>query len=164
MTKNEMIGDFLIKEKMVYTGAFFDNDTILKIISNLGNKCLLEKNIPNKHVTFCFKPKSIDKLVYGYAVGTSLLFRVVGFANNGKNSAIKVDIIYGTLLYKNLSEPHITLFTSNDGLPKDSAMLDFIDLPENEQFEITGVVGYFNGKEIITNMDKYPKDEINDIG
>lgn len=145
---------FLLNEKMIYVGAFFTEKTVDDIVRKIGLRCKLEKWVPYRHVTFKFRPSQEEKIMYGIKVGEDIQFKVVGFANNGKNSAVQVEIIYHDKLYKNESVPYITLYVSEDGHPKDSGSLKFE--PIDEPFYISGKFGYYRGDIIIVNTHSYP--------
>lgn len=136
--------------KYIYTGVFFD-------LSELSNKFakfasfieeeILSNIIKNPHVTFTYKPKDVRKDLLGKPVR----FRVIGYACDGKNQGLQVEVlsIHSSLLseYGTIKVPHITISVSEDGRPVDTGKLDF--KPISVPFEVVGTYGAFTDEGVL---------------
>ena len=136
--------------KYIYTGVFFD-------LSELSNKFVkfasfieeetLSNIIKNPHVTFTYKPKDVRKDL----LGKPARFRVIGYACDGKNQGLQVEVlsIHSSLLseYGTIKVPHITISVSEDGRPVDTGKLDF--KPISVPFEVVGTYGAFTDEGVL---------------
>lgn len=133
--------------KYIYTGVFFQFDEIRKDLDFYCTSNRLAKVIEHPHVTFTYKPDEVHPELFGREV----VFRVVGYANDGKNQGIKVKVarMATDLLseYETIKVPHITISVSADGKPVDTANLHFEDIEET--FCIAGRYGAYDGKEYV---------------
>ena len=113
-----------MKKTYIYTGAFIDQRILLGAVKSIkGDR--LAKLIEFPHVTFQFKPETVPTPLFGEKV----YVRVVGYGNDGKNEGLKVEAFAANpLLADMINEipvPHITVSTSADGKPVDTAKLNF---------------------------------------
>lgn len=141
------------KKKVIYQGLFLDAES-LELLNKMEGSKKLERDISSKHITFEIYPTLPfpDSLM-----GQNLTVDVVGYGNNGHNSGFEVvlsDELYSS--YKNNKRPHITSSVSLTGEPKNTASLYFKPITP---FKVTGVLGYYYGKEIIFNNDEIFKEE-----
>ncbi len=130
--------------KYIYTGVFFDAAELSEKFAKYVGEETLSNIIKNPHVTFTFKPSSVDTRLLGKEVG----FNVTGYACDGKNQglSVEVSVIHGYLSseYQTIKHPHITISVSEDGKPVDTGKLCFT--PLSEPFEIIGRYGVFTDK------------------
>jgi hypothetical protein len=112
----------IMKNNVIYTGAFIDIATLHKTIK-VGNR--LEKLIENPHVTFQFRPETAPTSLFGEKV----CVKVVGYGNDGKNEGLKVEVFANNQMLSKMAKeilvPHITISVSADGKPVDTAKLTF---------------------------------------
>jgi hypothetical protein len=128
---------------VLYKGLFIENDSSLSLIKSEGAK-RLAVDIQDKHVTFEFKPSD---LFPEHFLGPLFFMKVVGYANDGKNSGFKVQL--PSVLapyYKGANTIHITSSISLEGKAKDTAHLTFEPI---EPFNISGRLGYFTNKGVV---------------
>lgn len=118
----------------IYWGLFFDDDP------NIPSG-VLEKEVVDKHVTFGFRTPMPMELL-----GKESVVVVDGYGNDGKNEALFVELDPDIQDYHSggtdESRYHITLSTSKNGRPVDSAKLEVwsIDCP----YVLKGRFGYFD--------------------
>lgn len=125
----------------VYWGIFFPGHEF---------ETSLEKPVEDKHVTFGFKtPMPADLL------GKSATVSVTGYGNDGRNEALLVDFESWCWDIFGLSVPHITLSTSTDGKPVDSANLEFDVWEWDKCYDVEGVFGYFDGEKIVAEAPTF---------
>ena len=117
----------------IFWGLFFDEETGLP-------KGMLEKKVEHKHVTFGYgKPMPMHLL------GQKSTVIVDGYGNDGVNEALLVELDPDIQDYHDGgradSPYHITLSTTEDGKPVDSAKLGYwgVDTP----YVLEGTFGYF---------------------
>ena len=108
----------------------------------------LARDISNKHVTTEFRPAKSHESLYGKRA----IFRVIGYANDGKNEGYKVELVSCEAreledLYKAIPVPHLTLSVSEDGKPVNTARLNF--QPIKYSFEIQAVFGGFTPEGVV---------------
>lgn len=144
--------------KYIYTGVFFDKEYIEDTVNHYISKDRLVRVIENPHVTFSFKPEKVKPSLFGRMI----VFRVVGYANDGKNQGLQVIIARPDARlapeYTKIKNPHITISVSADGKPVDTGKMTFI--PIEHPFNIHGYYGAFDGKEVVTydedsDMERY---------
>ena len=118
----------------IYWGIFFPGHEF---------ETSLEKPVEDKHVTFGFKtPMPADIL------GKPATVAVTGYGNDGRNEALMVDFESWCWDIFELSVPHVTLSTSTDGKPVDSANLEFDVWEWDKCYDVEGVFGYFDGEKL----------------
>lgn len=129
-------------QKVVYTGVFVDSKDLTHKLSMHGVKrTKLWREIPNTHVTFQYRPETVDESLFGSPVD----IRVVGYGANSQNEGLLVEVICANKEVQKLCEqvavPHITLSVSEDGKPVNTRYVDFVRI-ENP-FVIQGVYNAF---------------------
>lgn len=129
-------------QKVVYTGVFVDSKDLTHKLSMHGVKrTKLWREIPNTHVTFQYRPETVDESLFGSPVD----IRVVGYGVNSQNEGLLVEVICANKEVQKLCEqvavPHITLSVSEDGKPVNTRYVDFVRI-ENP-FVIQGVYNAF---------------------
>jgi hypothetical protein len=133
--------------KYIYTGVFFDAAELSEKFAKYVGEETLSNIIKNPHVTFTFKPSSVDTSLLGKPV----CFTVTGYACDRKNQGLSVEVspIHAGLSseYQTVKHPHITISVSEDGRPVDTGKLCFTPLPES--FDITGKYGVFTDKGVL---------------
>lgn len=136
--------------KYIYTGVFFDSAELVSkfaCFASFIEEETLSNVIENPHVTFTYKPKDVRKDLLGKPVR----FRVIGYACDGKNQGLQVEVlsIHSSLLseYGTIKVPHITISVSEDGRPVDTGKLDF--KPISVPFEVVGTYGVFTNDGIL---------------
>lgn len=121
----------------IYWGLFFDQ--------KLGYS--LECPVEDPHVTFGFKTPMPAELL-----GKKATVTVIGHGCDGRNQAVMVDLDCECWdVYQGAQVPHITLSTSKDGKPVDSADLDFEQWDPYEWYDLIGRFGYFDGTMVRFN-------------
>ena len=135
--------------KYIYTGVFFDSSELAHEFGVFIGKKTLSNIIENPHVTFTYKPKDAD--VKEDLFGVPVKFKVVGYACDGKNQGLQVDVLAmnGSLEseYNSIKAPHITISVSEDGRPVDTGKLNFE--PVSTPFVLVGHYGAFTNKGVI---------------
>lgn len=133
--------------KYIYTGVFFDAAELSEKFAKYVGEETLSNIIKNPHVTFTFRPNSVDTSLLGKPV----CFTVTGYACDGKNQGLSVEVslIPAGLSseYQTIKHPHITISVSEDGKPVDTSKLCFT--PLSESFEIVGKYGVFTDAGIL---------------
>lgn len=134
-------------KKVIYYGVFFDEKESEKLY--LVEENSLDKKAKDLHVTFRYFPFPNERI--NDVVGKEITLKVIGYGNNGRNSAVLVEIPesfkrYYRHRYRDNGEntpivPHITLSLSNDSTPKESRLLDFNVL--EKPIAVTGKFGYY---------------------
>jgi hypothetical protein len=131
----------------IYTGVFFDAAELSEKFAKYVGEETLSNIIKNPHVTFTFKPSSVDTSLLGKPV----CFTVTGYACDGKNQGLSVEVslIHAGLSseYQTVKHPHITISVSEDGRPVDTGKLCFT--PLSESFDITGKYGVFTDNGVL---------------
>ena len=135
----------------IYTGVFFNKEELLKKVEFLGEE-RLERVIADPHVTFAFRPKTVDTSLFGEKVTVE----AVGYGNNGKNEGLVVTLKSNNSKIMEMSKvipvPHITLSVSADGKPVDTWALAFLEM--KEPFIIEGTFGAFTPEGVVTEKEK----------
>ena len=137
--------------KYIYTGVFFDFEEFRRKINYYITQRRLDKVIENPHVTFTFKPSSVNARMFG----RSAVFRVIGYAEDGENQGIEVE--WARLSrefldeYNTIENPHITISISNNGKAVNTGKLKFEKI--NEPFIIEGKYGAFTDKGEVILQD-----------
>lgn len=121
---------------MIFTGVFFEKKFETK----------LDKTIAFPHVTFQFKPKEIDKNLFGQEV----TFKVVAHGINEDNEGFLVEIVEATeemkKAFNKIERPHITIGVSNKGKAVNTKNLEFKPC---DSFILKGRFGGFEKNKII---------------
>ena len=132
--------------RILYYGIFFDENS-KKIISRLDiNKLDVEPEY--FHITFRYLPNKDERI--NDVVGEEYTLKIIGSANNGKNSGVLIEIPNEIKKYylhryeKDGKEipiiPHMTLSIMNDAQNRDTRDLNFKML--NNPIEVKGKFGY----------------------
>lgn len=130
----------------IYVGCFFEFCDLQNAIREIRTNAL-ENDIQCPHVTFLYKPQEVNQTLFGKAVHV----KITGYANNGENEAVKVqlsssDPILESMISK-IEIPHITIAVSREGKPVNSKNLQFEDI---EPIDVTGTYGgYAKWGEVI---------------
>lgn len=132
----------------IYTGCFIPNNTLLSSLSGL-NRVPLARQIQNPHVTFSYKPQSVDTALFGEPIN----IRVVAYGNDGNNEGLRVEVFSDNPAIMNMiqqiSVPHITLSVRESGKPVNTASLAFRPI---EPFTLQGRYGTYTADgNIVTN-------------
>lgn len=119
----------------------------------------LKNQIPDQHITLAFRPPEEQQDIYNNLLGKSVTVKAIGFANDGKNEAIEVEIEGDIPNFNNEGPKHITVSIADGAKPFDSNKLEFTKLPEMFQKEFDCKLGAFMDKEKILFYDlEYYKD------
>ena len=132
-----------------YEGLFFD-DEYEKLIFSLEGKHLGIVN-DKLHCTFKYRPTEDE--IFNDIAGEDFELCIVGYGNDGQNSAFKVILPLELQKYYinyddedgTLKVPHITVSLSEGAKAKDSKDLSFKDL--KKPVKIKGRFGYFIKEE-----------------
>ena len=137
-----------------YEGIFFEEEEE-KIILSLEKKNL---GIINDKLHCTFKYHPTEKEIFNNLVGEYFDIYLVGYGNDGKNSAFMIDLPEELKEYyinydtdNKLKIPHITVSLSEDATANDSKDLNFKKL--TKPIKVRGRFGYFvkdNGKEYVS--------------
>lgn len=135
----------------IYTGIFFDKEELLSKVKTAFENKRLERVIADPHVTFAFRPKTVDTSLFGEKV----IVEVVGYGNDGKNEGLFVSLHARNHtvaeMAKEIAVPHITISVSADGKPVDTGKLSFEPIPV--PFIIEGVFGAFTPEGVTTEKE-----------
>lgn len=130
----------------IYIGAFVDKKELLKAAETVS-KNRLQRVIDNPHVTFKFKPQSVDKTLFGETVEIT----IIGYANDGKNEGFKVSVTSNnpelSKMIEAIPTPHITISVAENGKPVDTGFLNFKNI--HCPIKITGTFGGFTPSGVI---------------
>lgn len=131
----------------IYIGCFVNRQELLEKVQPFADS-RLHKIIENPHVTFAYRPDNVDETLFGKMVS----IRVMGYANNGHNEGVKVELSSDDPAIREMAAkikvPHITLSVSETGESVDTWALDF---RETEPFEISGIFGgVTEDKKVVT--------------
>ncbi len=126
-----------MNHSIVYLGCFIDFATFQSAVQKIRFNPL-ERDIKKPHVTFEYKPKEIDRTLFGEEVK----IKVIGYGNDGINEGVKVQVFSKNPtiqeLYEKIEVPHITIAVSSGGKPVNTRFLKFKEI---EPFELTGIYG-----------------------
>ena len=116
-----------------YIGAFLTN--------NLKSK--LSNTVQYQHVTFAYEPTEAPLDICSRLYGQSVIFRCVGYGNNGVNEGYKVEIAESSpevaRLFSNIAIPHITCGLSESAEAVNTRYLHF---EPTEPFSVGAVLGF----------------------
>ena len=115
----------------IYTGIFLDNDQIYSLFPPK-----LSVRPSHLHVTLSFRG-GIES-AHEEFLGEIVKIRAVGYANNGKNEGLKVELEASNPKLQKLCDavevPHITLSANRESQMKDTKLLDFEPLEKPTEF------------------------------
>lgn len=127
----------MINDKFQYVGVFFEADYFMNEISKICDNHLF-RVIQNPHITFAYKPSTIDESLFGERV----VVKMVAYGNNGINEGVKVELVSANeavrTAFSQIEIPHITISVSESGKPVNTRYLDFSQI---EPIEIEGIYG-----------------------
>lgn len=108
----------------------------------------LDKTIEFQHITHEYRPKEVNKELFGQTAK----LKVIGYGINEKNEGYLVEIIEASeeikKAFATVEIPHITIGISKNGKAVNTRFLEFTTI---EPFEIIAIYGGYNGKEAIYN-------------
>jgi hypothetical protein len=132
----------------IYTGCFLDRDTLLRAVAPIRQSPLV-RAIEAPHVTSAFRPKWVDRALFGSQMELAL----IGYGNDGNNEGVLVELRQADAAVRDLFEqipvPHITLAVSETGKPVDTKNLRFTPI---QTIVLTGTYGGYlpNGRVQLT--------------
>ena len=116
-----------------YIGAFLTD----KLESSLQN------TIEYQHVTFAHEPPETTLDYCSALYGQTVVFRCVGYGNNGINEGFKVELTEASpeikTLFSKIAVPHITCGLSENAEKVNTRYLQFLP---TEPFTVSAVFGY----------------------
>ena len=117
---------------VIYWGLFLDDDSVARLDDRFGEDSL-EQLIDDPHITFSYHPITIDRTL----LGRELTCTAVGYANNGRNQGIRVDLGPARPLCTK-PIPHVTLSLAFGAAAKDTIRLPFH--PLEPPIPLSGVI------------------------
>lgn len=134
----------------IYTGVFINAEDLAAATAGM-RKNPLSGDIKDPHVTVLFRPAPDQ--IHEELFGTEVQFTVTGYANNGTNEGVSVDVSSESSEMQNLLEgievPHITLAVSKEGKPVNTRFLKFESIAQS--ITVRGKYGAFvSGGKVIT--------------
>ena len=125
-----------------YTGCFVDAAALLARAPAMGPD-RLGRLIRHPHVTFAYRPESVDEGLFG----TPVTLRVTGYGCDGKNEGFRVEVLTDCAPLAQqaaaIEVPHITLSVGVEEQAVNTRWLVFAPV---EPFEIESVYGgYLDG-------------------
>lgn len=118
-------------------GCFFEAGELYEKVEFI-REMPLPMPVENPHITFQYKPKSIDRELFGQRIQVE----IVGYGNNGINEGLCVRVFAGDPqiqeMIKKIEIPHITLALSEGGEAVNTRELEFSEIPT---ITITGIYG-----------------------
>ena len=116
-----------------YIGAFLTD----KLESSLQN------SIEYQHVTFAYEPPETTLDYCSALYGQTVVFKCVGYGNNGINEGFKVELIEASpeikTLFSKIAVPHITCGLSEIAEAVNTRFLNFLPI---EPFLVSAVFGF----------------------
>ena len=126
-----------MNRRFTYVGCFISPHDFRDAVSKI-RKSPLENDVRAPHVTFEYKPKEVDRSLFG----TPVRIRIVGYGNDGENEWLKVQLDSSEprmqRMIEELESPHITIAVCNGGEPANTKRLTFEEI---EPIELTGKYG-----------------------
>ena len=120
-----------------YTGCFVDGQVLLPHAPAM-DAWRLGRLIDHPHVTFAYRPESVDEGLFGVPV----TLRVTGYGCDGANEGFLVEVLTDCAPLAEqaaaIPVPHITLSVAQDARPVNTRWLRFEPI---EPFEIEAVFG-----------------------
>lgn len=132
-----------MKSNVIYTAAFVNAKELDQLLREHGvQRMKLDREIRDTHVTFQFRPQTVDESLFGSPVD----IRVVGYGVNSQNEGLLVEIFCHNekvqeIFCEHVELPHITLSVSEDGKPVNTRYVDFVQI--EDPFTIQGVYDAF---------------------
>lgn len=124
---------------VIYYGAFDMTGAIEEITSDAGYRTKLEKPVPAPHVTFKFNPEKSE--MPWLLIGEKINVKLIAYGCDGENEGFLVEILSDDpeimKLVKEIEKPHVTLSTSRSGKPFNTRFLDFKELDDPINVEMT---------------------------
>ena len=122
-------------DRALWFGLFPAYEPALDFLHQLSS---LDKSVAYPHVTFGYKVPVPD----GIAWDDIYWIDAIGYGNDGANEGLLVSVPEELeMFYFGAETPHVTLSTSQDGAPVDTAFLNFTALPQ--PFSIPMKFGYY---------------------
>lgn len=120
------------------------NGTIYEGFFLNGHPSTLDDRIDNMHIRYSFRPDCDASELYGRYV----VVRVIGYDTDGKDKCYIVKFIASNSLkikeiFDSIETPYITPTIADDTKPINSRALNFVELPEEEQFVLGATFGAF---------------------
>jgi hypothetical protein len=137
-----------MKGSYIYIGCFLDREALLQAVAPIRQSPLV-RTIGAPHVTFAFRPKWVDRALFG----SQMKLALVGYGNDGANEGVLVELRQADSAVKDLFDlipvPHITLAVSETGKPVDTKNLCFTPI---QPIVLTGTYGGYlpNGRVQLT--------------
>lgn len=107
-----------------YIGCFVDRGQLMEIVNKICSQ-RLDRIIKHPHVTFIFRPETVDESLFG----KQLEVTVTGYGNDGKNEGVKVELRCAdpkiSQMIGQIKVPHITISVDKSSRSVDTAGLDF---------------------------------------
>lgn len=148
----DKIADVLDKPNILYYGLFFDQTEAQKLFDQKNSGELLERKIPDPHVTFAFKPKP-EQIPPAELIGKTFPVRVIGIGKDANNQGYLVEIPQELEQYYHSPAPkHITLSISKTGKAVDTKNLNFKNL--QAPFSVVGKFGYNDGSKWVFTLSQ----------
>ena len=123
-----------------YIGGFLRKQDYRRLLARCSAGTLA-RQIDAPHVTFVYRPEAVEEELFG----EPLRLCVTGYANDGRNEGVRVEIRTENARLRDMAErircPHITLSVSEDGRPVDTGYLTFTPV---EPFELTARFGGYD--------------------
>ncbi len=116
-------------KKYNYIGCFVDKGKLDEVISYLPRN-RLSHEIEDTHVTFEYKPRRVDKSLFGTPIRVTIT--KYGFDKENEGLMVKLyseDPRINDMI-SHIPKPHITLSVSDTGRAVNTRYLDFVDIPE----------------------------------
>lgn len=108
----------------IYVGCFLCSDALQRVIEGFRVNPL-ENDIQYPHITFAFKPYSVDRTLFGEEIKVV----ITGYGNNGVNEGLRVELFSNNIVIQemidHIDQPHITVAVSNEGKPVNTKDLTF---------------------------------------
>ena len=136
-----------MNHNFIYVGCFINYHDLQKKVNSI-RKVSLSRQIRNPHITFAYKPESVDESLFG----KKIKIIITGYGYNEDNEGVKVELYSNdseiVKMIKNIPVPHITLSVITNGKPVNTRNLIFNAV---EPIEIEGIyVGYASSGDVIT--------------
>lgn len=116
--------EFSKKGKYIYVGCFVNKQELNVLTKNI-RKNPLPQAIENPHITFQYKPSTVDEGLFG----AKIQVKVTGYCNNGTNEGLLVELFSHNKeisdMINRIKTPHITLSLSDNGKAVDTRLLKF---------------------------------------
>ena len=108
----------------IYVGCFVRFDVLKNAIGGI-RIAPLENDIQYPHITFAYKPNSVDKNLFGEEIQVV----ITGYGNDGVNEGLKVELFSNNPVIQEMinriEHPHITIAVSNEGKLVNTKHLEF---------------------------------------